>query len=419
MSNSVEHLLGLRESDGISKLRKKIMHEIPQLRTVATEQKNRQIKVGGKWICDFASCNYLGMDLHQKVIDSIPPALAKWGVHPSWTRIVCSPEIYEDVEKGLAKLIGAPSILLFQTITLIHEGIIPILARNDSVILMDRAAHRSIYEGCRLAHEGGAEFIQIAHNDLQELEQKLQQCQEKPIKLIMLDGVYSMSGEYPDLPKYVQLAKKYNAIVYIDDAHGFGVIGEKPDTKMPYGYKGNGVVQRYGLRYAEDNIIYVSGLSKAYSSLGAFVTCTEDVKALFATASTYIFSGPCPVASLASTLACLDVNETEGERMRENIYHLTHKLITETRNLGMEVENTTEFPIVTVVIGSPKTVIEACQILWEYGILLTPALFPARQINRGAVRFTITASNTEEEIDQAIRALKAVREMSLKKKSEE
>jgi 7-keto-8-aminopelargonate synthetase-like enzyme len=386
---------------------------------VASEQKGRKIRVEGKWICDFASCNYLGMDLHPQVIASIPPALDKWGVHPSWTRIVCSPAIYEEVEKGLARLLNASSVLLFQTITLIHEGVIPILARNDSVILMDKAAHRSIYEACRLAHDGGSEFIQIGHNDFSELEQKLAQFQDKPVKLIALDGVYSMSGEYPNLPEYVRLAKKYDATVYIDDAHGFGVVGEKPKSEMPYGYKGNGVVQHYGLRYHEDNIIYVSGLSKAYSSLGAFITCTEGMKELYSTASTYIFSGPCPVASLASTLACLEVNESEGDHLRSQIYHLTHKLITETRAIGLEVDNSTEFPIVTVVVGSPKTVIEACQILWEHGILITPALFPAMPINRGAVRFTITAANTEEEVTQALSALKAVWEMIQRRKKGE
>jgi 7-keto-8-aminopelargonate synthetase-like enzyme len=406
--SSLNDFINLRDSDGIAKLRKRIMHEVPQLRTIATEQQQRKIRIGGRWIADFASCNYLGMDLHQKVMDSIPPAVAKWGVHPSWTRIVCSPQIYEDLEVALARLLGAPSVLLFQTITLIHEGVIPIIARNDSVILMDKLAHRSIYEGCRLAHEAGAEFVQYDYENFEQVEKYLAQYQDKAVKLIAIDGVYSMSGDYANLLEYVRLAKKYNAIVYIDDAHGFGVIGEKPDANMPYGYKGNGLAKYFGLSYDDDNIIYVSGLSKAYSALGAFITCTEPVKELFCTASTYIFSGPCPTASLASSLACIDVNEQEGEAARAHIYRMTKRLVDAAREIGFEVDNRTYFPIVTVVVGSPKSVIAGCQILWEHSILITPAMFPARPINKGAVRFTITSANTEEEINQVITALKDI-----------
>lgn len=415
--SSLNDFFELRDNDGIAKLRKRIMREVPQIRTVATEQRQRQVLIDGRWIADFASCNYLGMDLHQQVMDAIPPAVTKWGVHPSWTRIVCSPQIYEDLEVGLARLMGASSVLLFQTITLLHEGIIPIIARNDSVILMDKLAHRSIYEGCRLAHEGGAEFVQYDYENFTQLEQYLERYQDKAVKLIAIDGVYSMSGDYANLPEYVRLAKKYNAIVYIDDAHGFGVIGERPDQTMPYGYKGNGIVKHFGLSYEDDNILYVSGLSKAFSAIGAFITCTEPMKELFCTASTYIFSGPCPTASLASSLACIEVNEKEGDAARAHIYRMTKRLVDEARQIGFEVDNRTYFPIVTVVVGSPKSVIAACRILWEHRILITPAMFPARPINKGAVRFTITSANTEGEIDQIIAALKDIW-MQVKSKKE-
>ena len=383
--------------------------EVPQIHAVVTEQQQRKLLVDGRWVYDFASCNYLGLDLHPEVMASILPAIEKWGVHPSWTRAVASPAIYDELEQELADLVGAPSVLVFSAITLLHMGVLPVLAGHDGVIFKDISAHRSIDEACRLAQTGGAKFINFRHNDVEDLERKLAHYPYEQTKIIAIDGVYSMSGAYPPLPEFARLAKQYNAWVYMDDAHGMGIIGENPTPERPYGHKGNGIVRYYGMDYANDRLIYVSGLSKSYSSFGAFITCVdEEMKNRFKAASTFIFSGPSPVASLATAIAGLKLNRREGEQWREQVYKLTYKLVTEAKAMGFEVINDNFFPIVCIVIGKTNEVVTACKILWEYGILITPALFPIVPMDQGLLRFSITAVNTEEQIDRVLEALQAL-----------
>lgn len=383
--------------------------QIPQILKRVTRQQNRQVFIDGHWICDFASCNYLGLDLHPQVQQAIAPAIRKWGTHPSWTRAVASPDLYRILEKALSDLVKAPDVLVFPALTLLHMGVIPMLAGKKGVIFIDNAAHRSISEACRLAQQDGTKVINYKHNDLDDLADKLKRYADAPVKLIAIDGVYSMTANYPDLPSYVKLAKQYDATIYVDDAHGFGLVGENPTPEMPYGQFGNGIVNHFGLRYAEDRIVYCAGLSKAFSSYGAFVTCTDvQMKRMLSTAWTAIFSGPSPVASLASAIAGLEINLQEGEMLRQHIYRLTQKLVVSAREIGFEVDSQGYFPIVSVVVGAVESAITACKTLWGHGILITPGIFPAVPYNRSILRFSITAANTEIEIDQALVALRDI-----------
>lgn len=385
------------------------LEQIPQILKQVTKQQNRQVLIDGRWICDFASCNYLGLDLHPQVQQAIAPAISQWGTHPSWTRAVASPNLYPRLEKALANLIKAPDVLVFPSLTLLHMGVIPMLVGKEGVVLIDNAAHRSVSEACRLAQQDGAKVISYKHNDLDDLAYKLKRYADAPVKLIAIDGVYSMSANYPDLPSYVRLAKQYDATIYVDDAHGFGLVGETPTPEMPYGQFGNGIVNHFGLGYAEDRIVYCAGLSKAFSSYGAFVTCTDvQMKRMLSATWTAIFSGPSPVASLASAIAGLEINLQEGEMLRQQIYRLTQKLVVSAREIGFEVDSQGYFPIVSVVVGSIESAITACKTLWKHGILITPGIFPAVPYNRSILRFSITAANTEIEIDQALVALREI-----------
>jgi myxalamid-type polyketide synthase MxaB len=388
-----------------------LAQEIPQMFVTAEKQRGRRILAGGRWRYDFASCNYLGLDFHPEVMAAIPPALAEWGVHPSWTRAVASPQIYDDLERELAAFVGAPTTLVFPSISLLHMGVLPTLAGFDGVILKDTEAHHTIQEACIRAQANGAEFVNFPHSDVGDLERKLKRYRTARTKVIATDGIYSMGSSHPPLVEYVRLAKEYNALVYVDDAHGFGVIGEKPDADLPYGYRGNGMVRHLGLDYCADRIVYVAGMSKAFSSYAAFVTCFDDkMKWSLEGSGPFIFSGPTCVASLASALAGLRVNTREGDQKRRNIYQLTHRFVNAVEEMGFEVDNGAFFPIVGVVMGEFEVLVRACKLLWEHDILITPAIYPAVPMNRNLVRFSITAANTEEEVDHAIAALKAVRE---------
>jgi len=396
---------------GIAGLQDRMLRQIPQLGVVVSEQDARNIKIGGRWYSDFASANYLGLDLHPTVLASIPEAIKRWGAHPSWTRAVASPQIYEDLEQEIAEFIGAPHVLVFPTATLLHSGVLPVLAGGDGVILLDRAAHNSMQEAAQLAGARGTVVDWFDHNDPSDLERRLELHGERSQKIIAIDGVYSMSGALPPLPDFLRLARKHGARVYIDDAHGFGVIGENPTADNPYGAQGNGVVRHFGLRYGGD-IIYAGGMSKAFSSMVAFVTCADEAeKRRLSMASTAVFSGPCPTASLASAIAGLRISrDEEGAAIRQRLLDLTRHLVAGARAAGFAVDNSELFPIVSVRIGAVSNVVEACNILWEQGILITPALFPAVPIDRGGLRFTVTAVNTEDQVWRAIEALQKVRE---------
>jgi acyl carrier protein len=374
-------------SVGIGDLQDRIARQIPQLGVVVSEQDGRYLKIDGRWYSDFASANYLGLDLHPTVLASIPDAIKRWGGHPSWTRAVASPQIYEDLEQEIARFIRAPHVLVFPTVTLLHSGVLPALAGGDGVIVVDW----------------------FDHNDPKALERRLELHRERSRKIIAIDGVYSMSGACPPLPELVRLARKHGARVYVDDAHGLGVIGENPTPDNPYGDLGNGVVRHFGLRHDED-IVYVGGMSKAFSSMAAFVTCADEAeRRRMAMASTSIFSGPCPTGSLASALAGLRISQDyEGAAIRRRLLNLTRRLVAGARASGLAVDNNGLFPLVSVRIGAVSDVVKACNILWEHGILITPALFPAVPIDRGALRFTVTAANTEEQVWSAIEALHKV-----------
>jgi acyl carrier protein len=393
---------------GITDIRSHMMEQIPQLRVEVEEQRGRDLLVDGRWIADFASANYLGLDLHPDVIASVQPAIEKWGVHPSWTRIVASPAIYGTLERKIATFIGAPDVLVFPTVTLLHAGMLPLLAGPRGAIFVDKEAHASVHDGAALAATRGATVIVYEHGDHEALAALLAES-TAPAKIIATDGVYSMSADYEDLHTLVALAKKHDARLYVDDAHGFGVVGANPTSSDPYG-AGNGLVARAGLGYAADNIIYVAGMSKAFSSLAAFVTCADAAeKMLFATAGTAVFTGPCPTASLATAIAGIDVVAREGAELRSRLHALTTKLVNGARALGFAVDNHDAFPLIGVVIGKTSATISACRTLWDHGILITPGLFPATPHDRGLLRFTLTAANTEAQVERALDALADVR----------
>jgi acyl carrier protein len=402
---------GSSAPDGLVGLQERIFRQIPQLGAVVSEQDGRNVKVDGRWYADFASANYLGLDLHPTVQAAIPEAVKRWGVHPSWTRAVASPQIYEDLEQEIAQFIGVPHVLVFPTVTLLHSGVLPVLAGTDGVIILDRAAHNSMQEAAQLTRSRGTVVDWFDHNDPHDLEERLKYHRERPRKIVAVDGVYSMSGAYPPLPQFARLAGIHGARVYVDDAHGLGVIGKNPTPDNPYGERGDGVISHFGLRPGDD-IVYVGGMSKAFSSMAAFVSCADEhEKHRLSMASTAVFSGPCPTASLASALAGLKISQNdEGSAIRRQLLGLTRQLVEGARTLGFAVDNNQLFPLASVTIGAIPEVVRACNVLWEHGILITPAVFPAVPLDRGALRFTVTAANTEDQVRLALEALRKVRE---------
>ena len=262
----------------------------PMYDAVVEEIDGRRIRIGDQWLVDFASCNYLGFDLDPEIIDAVGPMIRKWGTHPSWSRLLGNPRPYLDIEDRLTALLGAPDTLVLPTISQIHATVIPVLA-GQGAVFMDAQAHKTIYDGCSIARGRGATLARFAANDPWDLELQLRMADPALPRVVCMDGVNSMTGNMPDLPTFAQVCRAYDAILYVDDAHGFGVIGEHPDPAHPYGLRGNSIVRHFDESY--DNIVLVGGFSKAYSSLLAFLALPTEMKNLLKVAApTYLYSGP-------------------------------------------------------------------------------------------------------------------------------
>jgi 7-keto-8-aminopelargonate synthetase-like enzyme len=200
---------------------------------VIDEVDGRMIRIGEHWLADFASCNYLGFDLDREIIDAVPAYLDAWGTHPSWSRLLGSPVLYEQIEERLTKLLGSEDSLVLPTITHIHMSVIPLLAASGTIFL-DARVHKTIYDGCQVARSRGAAVKRFRFEDPDHLDELLR-AERDPTRLICMDGVNSMTGNAPDVRAFAAVAREHGALLYIDDAHGFGVIGERrPDEPCSY-----------------------------------------------------------------------------------------------------------------------------------------------------------------------------------------
>src|SRR5262245_36366850 len=309
----------------------------PMTDAVIDEITGRMIRIGDRWLADFASCNYLGFDLDREIIDSVPAYIERWGTHPSWSRLLGSPVLYERIEERLTELLGSEDSLVLPTITLIHASVIPVLAAGGTVFV-DQRAHKTIWEGCQLAAARGATIKRFRFEDPDDLERLLRD-DTSATRLICMDGINSMTGNAPDLHAFARVARSYDALLYVDDAHGFGVIGERAGHEpSPYGLRGNSIVRYFGESY--DNLVLVSGFSKSYSSLAAFIACPTALKRLLKTAAPpYLYSGPSPIASLATVLTGFDVNERRGDALRADLWRKTSSVLDTLVRLGVHTPN--------------------------------------------------------------------------------
>jgi 8-amino-7-oxononanoate synthase len=368
------------------------------LDAVIDEIDGRQIRVGDQWLTDYASCNYLGLDLDQEIIDAVPDYLRRWGTHPSWSRLLGSPVLYEQIEDKLTGLLGSEDSLLLPTITHIHMSVIPVLAGGGTIFL-DSRAHKTIYDGCALAQARGASIQRFGHEDLNHLEALLRDSSWRRPGIVCIDGVNSMTGNAPDLAAFAQLAREHDVMLYVDDAHGFGVIGERSaDEPCDYGLRGNSIVRHAAETY--ENVILVGGFSKAYSSLLAFIACPTAIKQVLKTAAPpYLYSGPSPVASLATVLEGLRVNDVRGDQLRANLHHLTGRVLDRLGGLGVYTPNHSGFPIIEVPLADPDTVDEVGDMLFDRGIYVTMAVYPLVPRDEVGFRLQLTAANTDEQVD--------------------
>jgi 8-amino-7-oxononanoate synthase len=365
---------------------------------VIDEIDGRRIRIGSHWLVDYASCNYLGLDLDPEVMDAIDAEVRRWGTHPSWSRLLGNPRLYVDIEDRLTELLHAPDTLVLPTITHIHMSVIPILA-GEGTVLFEHTAHKTIYDGCVYARGLGATIASFHSDDPGHLEEMLTAAPAKRGRLVCMDGVNSMTGNVPDVATIAEICRHHGALLYVDDAHGFGVIGERsPDEPTPYGIRGNGAIVHTGTSY--DDIVFVGGFSKAYSSLLAFLALPSWLKHhLKVAAPPYLYSGPSPTASLASVLAGFDVNDTRGEQLRTVLWRMTARVLDHVRSLDLVTPNTSGTPIVELPLASADDMDAVAEMLWNEGVYVTLASYPLVPRDQVGFRIQLTAAHTDDQID--------------------
>ena len=376
---------------------------------VIDEQVGRKIRIGDHWLTDFASCNYLGFDLDEEIAAAVPEYLAMWGTHPSWSRLLGSPRLYNEIEEEMTELLACEDVLLLPTITHIHMSVIPVLV-GDGTMFLDGRAHKTIYDGAMVAAGHGAEIVRFRHNDAAHLEELLAASDPGLPRVIAMDGVNSMTGNAPDITAFAKIATEHDVLLYVDDAHGFGVIGERaPDELCDYGTRGNSLIRHQGVSY--DNVVLVAGFSKSYSSLLAFLALPTRLKdALKVLAPPYLYSGPSPVASLATTIVGLQVNRTRGDLIRLALWRRTHRVLDALDSLDICTPNESGFPIIEVPLADHDEIDEVGRYLFDEGIYATMAAYPLVPKEEVGFRIQITAANTDEEIEHLVAVLGTLRE---------
>lgn len=347
-----------------------------------------EVIIDGKKMIMIGSNNYLGLTGHPKVIEAAVNATRKYGSGCTGSRFLNGTlDLHEELEYRLAKFMNREAALCFSTGFQTNQGAISTLVGKDDLVFTDRADHASIVDGCRLAF---GKTIKYKHNDMEDLERVLKMYADTDAgKLIVTDGVFSMEGDIVKLPKLAELAKKYNARIYIDDAHGIGVLGKH----------GRGTGEYWNMEDAVD--VVMGTFSKSFASLGGFIAGDEYViHYIKHHARALIFSASMPPAAVATVIACLDIIESEPERL-EQLWKNTRKMKEGFTSLGFNTGNS-ETPIIPIYIGDEERCFAFWKLLFENGIFANPTIAPAVPPGQALIRTSYMATHTEEELDRVL-----------------
>jgi len=344
-----------------------------------------EVIINGKKMIMIGSNNYLGLTGHPKVIEAAIEATKKYGSGCTGSRFLNGTlDIHQELEERLAKFMKREAALCFSTGFQTNQGAISTLVGKGDIVFTDRADHASIVDGCRLAF---GKVVKYRHNDMEDLERMLQANQDSDKgKIIVTDGVFSMEGDIVNLPKVVELAEKYNVRIYVDDAHSVGVLGKH----------GRGTPEYYGL---EDKVDITMGtFSKSFSSLGGFIAADEPViHYIKHHARALIFSASMPPSAVATVIACLDIIESEPERL-DNLWKNTKKMREGFQNLGFDT-GASQTPIIPIKIGDEDACMAFWKLLFDNAIFANPSISPAVPPGEAIIRTSYMATHTDEELD--------------------
>jgi 8-amino-7-oxononanoate synthase len=358
----------------------------PYFREIESDQ-DTVVTIDGKKVLMFGSNSYLGLTNHPKIKEAAKKAIDKYGTGCAGSRFLNGTlDIHIELERRLAKLVGKDDALCYSTGFQVNLGVVSVLAGRQDYLLLDILDHASIIEGSRLSF---SKVLKFAHNDMKALEAKLKKCDPDSVKLIVVDGIFSMEGDIINLPELVKLAAKYKGNVMVDDAHSIGVLGKN----------GSGTASHFGLTKKVDLIM--GTFSKSLASLGGFIAADKEViNYIKHNSRSLIFSASMTPASAASVLAALDIMESEPERIA-HLWSVSNYALRNFKSAGFNTGKS-ESPIIPLFIRDDIKALKLTQLLLAEGVFVNPVVSPAVPKEDSLIRFSLMATHTNKQVDIAV-----------------
>ena len=358
----------------------------PYFREISSDQ-DTVVKMNGKDVLMFGSNSYLGLTNHPKLKEASKKAIDKYGSGCAGSRFLNgSLDIHTELEEKLAAYVGKDEALVFSTGYQVNLGVISSVVGRHDYIIMDDTNHACIIDGARLAF---AKKMKYRHNDMASLENVLQKLPQDVIRLIVTDGVFSMEGDICKLPEIVALAKKYNANIMVDDAHALGVIGKG----------GRGTASHFGL--TDDVDLIMGTFSKSLASIGGFIAADSDtINFLKHHARSLIFSASIAPANAASVIAAIDLIQEQPELI-DNLWDITNYTMEGLKAIGLET-GPTETPIIPIYVRDDIKTFKLTAMLQDMGVFVNPVISPAVASEDSLIRFSLMATHTRAQVDEAL-----------------
>ena len=363
----------------------------PYFREITSKQGTEVTDIDGKNILMFGSNAYTGLPNDPRVIKAGCDAMLKYGSGCAGSRFLNGTlDLHVRLEKELASFVHKDESLVFSTGFSVNAGVLAVVVGRGDYIISDDRDHASIVDGRRLSF---ATQLRYKHNDMEDLERILQKLPKDSVKLIVVDGVFSMEGDVADLPKIIELKKKYNCSVMVDEAHGLGVFGKQ----------GRGVCDHFGLT---DEVDLIMGtFSKSLASIGGFIAADKDtINFLRHNCRTYIFSASNTPAATAAALEALHILQNEPERL-EHLWEVTNYALKRFREEGFEIGDT-ESPIIPLYVRDIHKTFVVTKKAYEAGVFINPVIPPACAPQDTLVRFALMATHTKEQVERGVIALR-------------
>ena len=361
----------------------------PYFREIDSAQ-DTEVMMDGKKVLMFGSNSYMGLTYDKRIVEAAIAATRKYGTGCAGSRFLNGTlDLHVQLEKELAAFLGKEDCLVFTTGFTVNEGVIPTLVDRKDYIICDDRDHASIVDGRRLSF---ATQLKYKHNDMEALEKELKKCNPESVKLIIVDGVFSMEGDLAPLPEIVKLKEKYNASIMVDEAHGMGVFGRQ----------GRGVCDHFGVTDQVD--VIMGTFSKSFASLGGFVAADSDtINWVRHTCRSYIFQASCTPASAAAALEALHIFQSEPER-QENLWKITNYALDCFRQASFEIGET-ESPIIPLYVRDTEKTFLSTKMAFDEGVFINPVIPPACAPQDTLLRFALMATHTKEQVDMAVEKL--------------